>query len=80
METSVEVPPISNPMIPLYSVFLSNMAYPVAEYPITPPAGPDNIDLDPLKESIEDNPPSDYMKKIFIFFISSSNPEIKLFM
>lgn len=69
------VPPISKPIIPLNSVYASNKAWPVAEYPITPPAGPLKIDLLPLKSLIDDKPPSDYMKNIFIFKISSSNPE-----
>jgi len=52
----------------------------VLPYPMTPPAGPDSILLLPLKFYISDNPPSDYMKKTFILFISESNPLINFCM
>lgn len=45
---------------------------------MTPPAGPLKIDLLPLKSLIDDNPPSDYIKNMFIFSISLSKPETKL--
>lgn len=40
--TSVEVPPMSNPMTGLLTLV-------VTAYPTTPPAGPDSTALEPLK-------------------------------
>lgn len=45
----MEVPPISKPMIPLNSPLLFNKNLDVFAYPITPPAGPESMDLAPLK-------------------------------
>lgn len=75
-ETSVEVPPISNPIIGCFECEVFHKAFLVViEYPTTPPAGPDKIDFDPLKLSIGHNPPSLYMNRISVFFTkSSSNP------
>ena len=52
LETSVDVPPISNPIMEL-KLFISL----IAVQPMTPPAGPDNIASLPVNESASVSPP-----------------------
>jgi hypothetical protein len=75
----VLVPPMSNPIMPFNYGFYLSIKDEVFPYPMTPPAGPDNIDRLPLKFSISESPPSDYMKKTFILDISESNPLINFY-
>src|ERR1700712_3081766 len=54
LDTSVEVPPISNPITGVF-VFGS---YEVRAYPTTPPAGPERIPLKPENLPTSPRPPS----------------------
>ena len=60
LETSVDVPPMSNPMTGWVVSALVVIAYPT-----TPPAGPERIALYPVKRSAGVRPPSDCMKLTF---------------
>lgn len=63
-ETSVEVPPISNPIM---GILFPNSYVVEWEYPITPPDGPEIIALLPVKLLWSVNPPSDYINRILVF-------------
>ncbi len=66
--TSVDVPPISKPIIGCFK----SLSYEVKAYPTTPPAGPLKIALQPVKLEYDVNPPSLCMNKTLMSPLNDS--------
>ena len=72
-ETSVEVPPMSNPITPRPS----SAEYAVLAYPTTPPAGPERMARHPLNCATGVRPPSDCMNSTFVYIVGNGKQKTK---